>query len=81
MLVLSVTLSSPLLAPNIIIRLPHAEPPSAVLHAPFPAEMLTGYGTDYRRSGNYFRVYSFRFGWLPNGIGRNTMICIMYDFP
>ena len=67
MLVLSVTLSSPLLAPNIIICLPipiptrlfdvHAEPPLAVLRTPFPAETLAGYGTDYRCSGNYFRVH------------------------
>jgi len=62
MLVLSITLSSPLLALSIFIHLPipiptglfdvHAEPPSAVLRTPSPAEMLARYGTEYKCSGS-----------------------------
>ncbi|KAL4076429.1 hypothetical protein V8B97DRAFT_1921875 [Scleroderma yunnanense] len=79
MLVLSVTLSSPLLALNIIIRSPipiptglfdiHAEPPSAVLRAPSPAETLAGYGTEYKRSGSITVVEGRRSGdvWISKG--------------
>lgn len=79
MLVLSVTLSSPLLALNIVIRSPipiptgifdiHAEPPSAVLRAPSPAETLAGYGTDYKRSGSITVVEGRRSGdvWISKG--------------
>ena len=79
MLMLSVTLSSLLLAPNIIIRLPipiptglfdvHAEPPLAVLCTPFSAETLTGYGTDYRRSGSITVVGDRHSGDIWNSMG------------
>ena len=79
MLVLSVTLSSPLLALNIIIRSPipiptglfdvHAEPPSAVLRTPSPTETLAGYGTEYKRSGSITVVEGRRSGdvWILKG--------------
>jgi len=70
MLVLSIMLSSPLLALSIFIHLPipiptglfdvHAEPPSAVLRAPSPAEMLAGYGTEYKCSGSITIVEGHR---------------------
>ncbi|KAG6331516.1 hypothetical protein ID866_7573 [Astraeus odoratus] len=79
MLVLSITLSSPLLALNILIRSPipiptglfdvHAEPPSAVLRAPSPAETLAGYASQYKRSGSITVVEGRRSGdvWISQG--------------
>ncbi|KAI5986500.1 hypothetical protein EDD15DRAFT_2471543, partial [Pisolithus albus] len=63
LLILSATLSSPLLAINILLRSPiliptglfdvHAKPPpAAVLRAPSPADMLATYVRDYKRSGS-----------------------------
>jgi len=47
----------------------HAEPPSAVLRAPSPAETLAGYGTKYKRSGSITVVEGRRSGdiWISKG--------------
>ena len=86
MLVLSVTLSSPLLALNIIIRSPipiptglfdvHAEPPSAVLRTPSPTETLAGYGTEYKRSESTTVVEGRRSSdvWSLKGVAVNGKI-------
>ncbi|KAH7887332.1 hypothetical protein F5I97DRAFT_1805406 [Phlebopus sp. FC_14] len=79
MLVLSVTLSSPLLALNILVRSPipiptglfdtHAEPPSVVMRAPSPADTLATYNREYKRSGSVTVVEGRRSGdvWISQG--------------
>ncbi|KAI6120815.1 hypothetical protein EDD17DRAFT_873973 [Pisolithus thermaeus] len=80
LLVLSVTLSSPLLAINILLRSPipiptglfdvHAKPPpAAVLRAPSPADTLATYVRDYKRSGSVTIVEGRRSGdvWISQG--------------
>ncbi|KAI6032195.1 hypothetical protein BKA83DRAFT_4210637 [Pisolithus microcarpus] len=80
LLVLSVTLSSPLLAINILLRSPipiptglfdvHAKPPpAAVLRAPSPADTLATYVRDYKRSGSVTVVEGRRSGdvWISQG--------------
>ncbi|KAI5999860.1 hypothetical protein F5J12DRAFT_270440 [Pisolithus orientalis] len=80
LLVLSVTLSSPLLAINILLRSPipiptglfdvHAKPPpAAVLRAPSPADTLATYTRDYKRSGSVTIVEGRRSGdvWISQG--------------
>ena len=62
MFVLSVTLSSPLLALNILVRSPipiptgligtHTEPPTAVVRAPSLTEAPGTYHSGYKRSGS-----------------------------
>lgn len=79
MLVLSVTLSSPLLALNILVRSPipipasvfgvHAEPPSVVMRAPSPTETLATYLREYKGSGSVTVIEGRRSGdvWLSQG--------------
>ncbi|KIJ69756.1 hypothetical protein HYDPIDRAFT_78117 [Hydnomerulius pinastri MD-312] len=79
MLVLSVTLSSPLLALNILVRSPipiptgifdiHAEPPSVVMRAPSPTDTLATYCREYKRSGSVTVVEGRRSGdvWISQG--------------
>lgn len=79
MLVLSVTLSSPLLALNILIRSPipiptglfgvHTEPLSAVMRAPSPTETLATYCREYKRSGSVTVVEGRPSGdvWISQG--------------
>ena len=79
MLVLSVTLSSPLLALNILVRSPipiptglfgvHVEPPSVVMRAPSPTETLGTYCPEYKRSGSVTVVEDRRSGdvWISQG--------------
>ncbi|KAF9232790.1 hypothetical protein BU15DRAFT_54645 [Melanogaster broomeanus] len=79
MLVLSVTMSSPLLAVNILLRSPipiptglfgaHAEPPSAVMRAASPAGTLATYSRGYKRSGSVTIVEGRRSGdvWISQG--------------
>ncbi|KAG1735416.1 hypothetical protein EDB19DRAFT_1724333 [Suillus lakei] len=79
LLALSVTLSSPLLAMNIIMRSPipiptglfeaHGEPPSVCMRAPSPAVTLTDYNREYKRSGSVTVVEGRRSGdvWLSQG--------------
>lgn len=79
MLVLSVTLSSPLLALNILVRSPipvptglfgvHAEPPSVLMRAPSPTETLATYLCEYKRSGSVTVVEGRRSGdvWISQG--------------
>lgn len=79
MLVLSVTLSSLLLAMNILVRSPipiptglfgvHAEPPSVVMRAPSPTETLATYRREYKRSGSVTVVEGRPSGdvWLSQG--------------
>ncbi|KAF9226909.1 hypothetical protein BS17DRAFT_776320 [Gyrodon lividus] len=79
MLVLSVTMSSPLLAINILVRSPipiptglfdvHAEPPSVVMRAPSPTDTLATYCREYKRSGSITVVEGRRSGdvWISQG--------------
>ncbi|EGO02088.1 hypothetical protein SERLA73DRAFT_71232 [Serpula lacrymans var. lacrymans S7.3] len=79
MLVLSVTISSPLLALNILLRSPipipsglfdaHSEPPSIVMRAPSPATTLASYNREYKRSGSVTVVEGRRSGdvWISKG--------------
>ncbi|KAH7922976.1 hypothetical protein BV22DRAFT_1197017 [Leucogyrophana mollusca] len=79
LLVLSVTMSSPLLALNILLRSPipipsglfdvHADPPSVVMRAPSPAVTLASYNRDYKRSGSVTVVEGRRSGdvWITQG--------------
>jgi len=79
MLVLSVTLSSPLLALSILVRSPipiptglfgvHSEPPSVVMRAPSPTETLGTYCREYKRSGSVTVVEGRRSGdvWISQG--------------
>lgn len=79
MLVLSMTLSSPLLALNILVRSPipihtglfgvHAEPPSVVMRAPSPTETLATYVREYKRSGSITVVEGRPSGdvWISQG--------------
>ncbi|KAG1768084.1 hypothetical protein EV702DRAFT_1144968 [Suillus placidus] len=79
LLALSVTLSSPLLAMNIIMRshipIPtglfevHGEPPSVCMRAPSPAVTLNDYNREYKRSGSVTVVEGRRSGdvWLSQG--------------
>ncbi|CDO73787.1 hypothetical protein BN946_scf185015.g116 [Trametes cinnabarina] len=81
LLLLSVTLSSPLLAINILFRSPipipsslfetYSEPPSAVLRAPSPQSTAPSYGFshEYKRSGSVTVVEGRRSTdvWLTNG--------------
>ncbi|KAG1877487.1 hypothetical protein F4604DRAFT_1757834 [Suillus subluteus] len=79
LLALSVTLSSPLLAMNIIMRSPipiptglfevHEEPPSVCMRAPSPAVTLTDCNREYKRSGSVTVVEGRRSGdvWLSQG--------------
>lgn len=79
LLALSVTLSSPLLAMNIIMRSPipiptglfevHGEPPSVCMRAPSPAVTLTDCNREYKRSGSVTVVEGRRSGdvWLSQG--------------
>jgi hypothetical protein len=79
MLVLSVTVSSPLLAVNILVRSPipiptglfdgHAEPPSVVMRAPSPTDTLATYCREYKRSGSVTVVEGRRSGdvWISQG--------------
>ncbi|KIK92545.1 hypothetical protein PAXRUDRAFT_829852 [Paxillus rubicundulus Ve08.2h10] len=79
MLVLSVTVSSPLLAVNILVRSPipiptglfdgHAEPPSVVMRAPSPTDTLATYCREYKRSGSVTVVEGRRSGdvWISKG--------------
>lgn len=82
LLMLSVTLSAPLLALNLLFRSPipipsdlfesHSEPPSAVLRAPSPASTTPSYlkySHEYKRSGSVTVVESRRSTdvWLTNG--------------
>ncbi|KAI6046837.1 hypothetical protein EDC04DRAFT_2627739 [Pisolithus marmoratus] len=75
-----VTLSSPLLAANILLRSPipiptglfdvHGKPPpAAVLRAPSPADTLATYTRDYKRSGSVTIVEGRRSGdvWISQG--------------
>ena len=78
MLLLSVTLSSPLLAPNIIIRSPI--PPHWSLRLSFCAHLLTeklaGYGTEYKRSESTTVVEGRRSSdvWSLKGVAVNGKI-------
>ncbi|OJT05377.1 hypothetical protein TRAPUB_3818 [Trametes pubescens] len=81
LLMLSVTLSSPLLAINILFRSPipipsglfdtYSEPPSAVMRAPSPQSTLPSYKAshEYKRSGSVTVVEGRRSTdvWLTNG--------------
>lgn len=79
MLVLSVTLSSPLLAMNILVRSPipipnglfgaYADPPSVIMRAPSPTETLATYCRAYKRSGSVTVVEGRRSGdvWISQG--------------
>ncbi|KAG0702444.1 hypothetical protein DFH29DRAFT_921588 [Suillus ampliporus] len=79
LLALSVTLSSPLLAMNIILRSPipiptglfeiHGEPPSVCMRAPSPAVTLADYNREYKRSGSVTIVEGRRSGdvWISQG--------------
>ncbi|KAH7907503.1 hypothetical protein BJ138DRAFT_1129128 [Hygrophoropsis aurantiaca] len=79
LLVLSVTMSSPLLALNILLRSPipipsglfdiHPDPPSVVMRAPSPAVTLASYDREYKRSGSVTIVEGRRSGdvWLTQG--------------
>lgn len=79
LLVLSVTLSSPLLAMNIILRSPipiptglfesHGEPPSVCMRSPSPAVTLADYNREYKRSGSVTVVEGRRSGdvWISQG--------------
>ncbi|KAG1806304.1 uncharacterized protein HD556DRAFT_1468247 [Suillus plorans] len=79
LLALSVTLSSPLLAMNIIMRSPipiptglfevHGEPPSICMRAPSPAVTLTDCNRECKRSGSVTVVEGRRSGdvWLSQG--------------
>ncbi|KAI1796144.1 hypothetical protein LXA43DRAFT_654974 [Ganoderma leucocontextum] len=82
LLMLSVTLSGPLLALNLLFRSPipipsdlfdsYSEPPSAVLRAPSPASTTPSYlkySHEYKRSGSVTVVESRRSTdvWLTNG--------------
>ncbi|KAG2135727.1 uncharacterized protein EDB93DRAFT_821872 [Suillus bovinus] len=78
-LAFSVTLSSPLLAMNIIMRSPipiptglfevHGEPPSICMRAPSPASTLTDRNREYKRSGSVTVVEGRRSGdvWISQG--------------
>lgn len=86
---MSVTLSSPLLALNILFRSPlpiptglfdsYSEPPSVVRRAPSPASTLpVAYSHEYKRSGSVTVVEGRRSGdiWIANGDavdGRNKL--------
>ncbi|TBU47242.1 hypothetical protein BD309DRAFT_1016512 [Dichomitus squalens] len=82
LLILSVTLSAPLLALNLLFRSPipipselfesYSEPPSAVLRAPSPASTTPSYlkySHEYKRSGSVTVVESRRSTdvWVTNG--------------
>lgn len=81
MLALSVTLSSPLLAMNILFRSPipipsglfdvHADPPSVCMRAPSPhsTNSLENYAREYKRSGSVTVVEGRRSGdvWVAKG--------------
>ena len=79
MLVLSVTLSSPLLAINILVRSPisiptglfgvHAEPPSIVTRAGSPSGTLGTYCHEYEKSGSVTIIEGRRSGdvWISQG--------------
>ncbi|KAG1735718.1 uncharacterized protein EDB91DRAFT_551386 [Suillus paluster] len=79
LLALSVTMSSPLLAMNIIMRSPipiptglfdvHEEPPSVCMRAPSPCVTLANYNCEYKRSGSVTIVEGRRSGdvWISQG--------------
>ncbi|KAG2145792.1 hypothetical protein DEU56DRAFT_883282 [Suillus clintonianus] len=79
LLALSVTLSSPLLAMNIIMRSPipiptglfevHGDPPSVCMRAPSPVVTLADFNREYKRSGSVTVVEGRRSGdvWISQG--------------
>lgn len=79
LLVLSVTLSSPLLALNILLRSPipipsglfetYSEPPSVVMRAPSAMSTAPSFSHEYKRSGSVTVVEGRRSGdvWVTNG--------------
>ncbi|TCD69999.1 hypothetical protein EIP91_005249 [Steccherinum ochraceum] len=79
LLVLSVTLSSPLLALNILVRSPipipsglfetYSEPPSVVMRAPSAMSTNPSFTHEYKRSGSVTVVEGRRSGdiWIANG--------------
>lgn len=91
-LLLSVTLSSPLLAANILFRAPipipaglfdtYADPPSVVMRSPSPTATLSSFSREYKRSASVTIVEGRRSGdiWVANGDavdGRNKIGRVM----
>ncbi|KAH8094952.1 hypothetical protein BXZ70DRAFT_347360 [Cristinia sonorae] len=90
LLVLSMTLSSPLLAFNILLRSPipipsglfesYSEPPSVVMRAPSAMSTVASFSHEYKRSGSVTVVEGRRSGdiWIANGDaveGKNKFGC------